>query len=124
VAPEEVDYVNAHGSSTPLNDSTETRVIRQVLGDRADSVAVSATKGYHAHALGATGAIEAAITAMSIQRRWIAPTLNLAEADPECDLRYVGEGGDRRTVRYAISNSFGFGGINAALVIGALDPGV
>ena len=121
VAPEEVDYVNAHGSSTPLNDSTETRVIRQVLADRADQVAVSGTKGYHAHALGATGAIEAAITAMSIRRGWIPPTLNLDQADPECDLPYVRSEGDHRPVRYAISNSFGFGGINAALVIGALD---
>ncbi|MBW3628542.1 MAG: beta-ketoacyl-ACP synthase II [Gemmatimonadetes bacterium] len=124
VAPEQIDYVNAHGSSTPLNDSTETRVIRQVLGENSDRVAVSGTKGYHAHALGATGAIEAAITAMSIERGWIAPTLNLTEADPECDLRYVGGEGDHRPVRYAISNSFGFGGINAALVIGAVDSEV
>jgi 3-oxoacyl-[acyl-carrier-protein] synthase II len=123
VAPAEIDYVNAHGSSTPLNDSTETRVIRDVLGDRADRVAVSGTKGYHAHALGATGAIEAAIAAMSIQRGWIAPTLNLEAPDPECDLSYVGGDGDRRAVRYAISNSFGFGGINAALVFGAVANG-
>jgi 3-oxoacyl-[acyl-carrier-protein] synthase II len=120
VAPEQIDYVNAHGSSTPLNDSTESRVIRDVLGERTDQVAVSGTKGYHAHALGATGAIEAAITAMSIERGWIAPTLNLEAPDPECDLRYVSDDGDQRQVRYAISNSFGFGGINAALVFGAV----
>lgn len=119
--PDAIDYVNAHGSSTPLNDSTESRVIREVLGERADHVAVSGTKGYHAHALGATGAIEAAITSISMHRRWIAPTLNLDTAGPECDLPYVRGSGDRRPVRYAISNSFGFGGINAALVFGGVD---
>src|SRR5690606_26384628 len=77
VAPEEIDYVNAHGSSTPLNDSTESRVIRQVLGEQADRAAVGGTKGYHGHSLGATGAIEAAITALVLQRGWIPPTLNL-----------------------------------------------
>lgn len=118
VAPEQIDYVNAHGSSTPLNDSTETRIIRAVLGERADAVAVSGTKGYHGHALGATGAIEAAITALALHRGWVPPTLNLEEPDPECDLPYVTGAGEARALRYAISNSFGFGGINAALVFG------
>jgi 3-oxoacyl-[acyl-carrier-protein] synthase II len=113
-----IDYVNMHGSSTPLNDSTESRVVRQVLGDRADTVAVSGTKGYHGHALGATGAVEAAITALSIQRGWVPPTLNLQDRDPECDLPFVVGDGREGDVRYAISNSFGFGGINAALVFG------
>ena len=122
VGPEEVDYVNAHASSTPLNDSTETRVIREVLGERADAVAVSGTKGYHGHALGATGAIEAAISALAIQRGWIPPTLNLEQPDPECDLPYVRGDGEAREIRYAISNSFGFGGINAALVLGRATP--
>jgi 3-oxoacyl-[acyl-carrier-protein] synthase II len=115
----EIDYVNAHASSTPLNDSTESRVIREVLGERADEVAISGTKGYHAHSLGATGAIEAAITALAIRRGWVPPTLNLERVDPECDLPYVRDGGEERSIRYAISNSFGFGGINAALVFGA-----
>jgi 3-oxoacyl-[acyl-carrier-protein] synthase II len=119
VHPDQIDYINAHGSSTPLNDATESRVIREVLGPRTDHVAVSGTKGYHAHALGATGAIEAAITALVMERGWIPPTLNLEEADPECDLRYVRGQGEERRVRYAISNSFGFGGANAALVFGA-----
>jgi 3-oxoacyl-[acyl-carrier-protein] synthase II len=118
VQPHEIDYVNTHGSSTPLNDSTETRVIRDVLGDRAESAAVSGTKGYHGHSLGATGAIEAAITALAIQRGWVPPTLNLEDPDPQCDLPYVRGEGEERSVRYAISNSFGFGGINAALVFG------
>jgi 3-oxoacyl-[acyl-carrier-protein] synthase II len=120
VRPEEVDYVNAHGSSTPLNDSTETRVIREVLGEHADRVAVSGTKGYHAHSLGATGAIEAAITALSIQRGWIPPTLNLENPGEGCDLRYVRGDGEARNVRRALSNSFGFGGINAALAFGSV----
>ncbi|CAN5775702.1 beta-ketoacyl-ACP synthase II [soil metagenome] len=118
VRPDQVDYVNTHGSSTPLNDSTESRVIRDVLGDQAERAAISGTKGYHAHSLGATGAIEAAITALVISRGWVPPTLNLEEAGPECDLPYVRGRGEDRAVTYAISNSFGFGGINAALVFG------
>lgn len=116
--PAAVDYVNAHGSSTPLNDTTESRVIRAVLGEHADRVAVNGTKGYHGHALGASGAIEAAATLLTLQRGWIPPTLNLEEPDPECDLAYTRAEGEWRPVRYAISNSFGFGGINAALVFG------
>lgn len=122
VPAERIDYVNTHGSSTPLNDSTESRVIRGVLGEQADRAAVSGTKGYHGHSLGATGAIEAAITALVIQRGWIPPTLNLEEPGPACDLPYVRESGEARQVRHAISNSFGFGGINAALVMGAVEP--
>ncbi|HEU4452190.1 MAG TPA: beta-ketoacyl-ACP synthase II, partial [Longimicrobium sp.] len=121
VAPGDVDYVNAHGSSTPLNDSTESRVVRQVLGEHADRVAVSGTKGYHAHCLGATGAMEAAISALAIHRGWIPPSLNLEEPDAECDLPYVTGAGEARKVRVAISNSFGFGGINAALAFGAVN---
>lgn len=122
ISAEEIGYVNAHASSTPLNDSTESRVIREVLGDNADQVVVSGTKGYHAHCLGATGAIEAAVTALALRNRWIPPTLNLETRDPECDLPYSGGTGDERIVRYAISNSFGFGGINAALVFGSAVP--
>ena len=120
-APDEVDYVNAHASSTPLNDSTESRVIREVLGPRASRVPVSGTKGFHAHALGATGAIEAAITALAIRTGWIPPTLNLEDPDPDCDLSHVRAGGAHKRIGVAISNSFGFGGINAALVFGSLD---
>lgn len=119
VTPDQIDYVNAHASSTPLNDNTESRVIREVLGERADAVSVSGTKGYHGHALGATGAIEAAITALAIQRGWIPPTLNLEQPGPDCDLPYVVGEGQERDIRFAVSNSFGFGGINAALVFGA-----
>ncbi|HYW09273.1 MAG TPA: beta-ketoacyl-ACP synthase II [Longimicrobium sp.] len=118
IEAEDVDWVNAHASSTPLNDSTESRVIRTVLGDHADTVAVSGTKGYHAHCLGATGAIEAAISALAIQRGWIPPTLNLDEAGDGCDLAYVTGQGRTQPVKHVISNSFGFGGINAALTFG------
>jgi 3-oxoacyl-[acyl-carrier-protein] synthase II len=121
IRPEQVDYVNAHGSSTPLNDSTESRIIRAVLGEHADQVVVSGTKGYHAHCLGATGAIEAGITALAIQRGWVPPTLNLEDPGEECDLPYVTGAGEARNVRYAVSNSFGFGGINAALAFGAVN---
>jgi len=119
--PEQIDYVNAHGSSTPLNDSTESRIIRAVLGEHADRPVVSGTKGYHAHCLGATGAIEAGITALAIQRGWVPPTLNLEDPGDECDLSYATGTGEARNVRYAVSNSFGFGGINAALAFGAVN---
>ncbi len=120
VLPEEVDYVNAHGSSTPLNDSTESRVIRAVLGEHADRATVSGTKGYHAHCLGATGAMEAAISVLAIERGWIPPTLNLENPGEECDLSYAVGEGEARSVRRVVSNSFGFGGINAALAFGSL----
>jgi 3-oxoacyl-[acyl-carrier-protein] synthase II len=116
--PEQIDYVNAHGSSTPLNDSTESAIIRSVLGEHADQVAVSGTKGYTAHCLGATGAIEAAICALAIDRGWLPPSLNLEEPGEGCDLPYITGEGVERKVRYVLSNSFGFGGINAALAFG------
>ena len=116
--PHEVAYVNAHGSSTPLNDSTETRAIRSVFGDHAPNLQVSSTKAYYGHALGASGAIEAAICAMSLENDWLPPTLNLDQPDQECDLDYIpGNTGRDAHVDYILSNSFGFGGINAALVL-------
>ncbi|MBL8982904.1 MAG: beta-ketoacyl-ACP synthase II [Gemmatimonadetes bacterium] len=118
VAPGEIDYVNAHGSATPLNDPTETLAIKQVLGERARTVPVSGTKGYHGHALGASGAIEAAICALALQRRWVPPTVNLDAPDDACDLDHVPATGRELDVQRVISNSFGFGGINAALVMG------
>jgi len=117
VAPHEVDYVNAHGSSTPLNDSTETLALKRAFGAHAGRLAVSGTKGYYGHPLGASGAIEAAITALALARRWLPPTLNLAEPDPACDLDYLPTGGEGRGAQVAVSNSFGFGGINAAVVL-------
>jgi 3-oxoacyl-[acyl-carrier-protein] synthase II len=112
----DVDHVNAHASSTPLNDATESKAIRTALGDHADAVPVTGTKPYHGHALGASGAIEIAISCLSLQKRWIPPTLNLERPGEGCDLDYVtGEGRDAR-LRAVVSNSFGFGGINAVVV--------
>jgi 3-oxoacyl-[acyl-carrier-protein] synthase II len=113
---DEVEYVNAHASSTRLNDPVETKAIKSVLGERAYRVPVSGTKGYYGHPLGASGAIEAAMTALTIERGWMPPTLNLFEPDPECDLDYLSDGGREAGVGFAISNSFGFGGINATLI--------
>jgi len=121
LGPEEVDHVNAHGSSTPLNDSTESRVIRRVLGPRADEVPVTGTKPFYGHALGASGALEVGIVALTLRRGWIPPTLNLESPGEDCDLRYVttSEGGDGGGdgLRHALSNSFGFGGVNACLAL-------
>jgi 3-oxoacyl-[acyl-carrier-protein] synthase II len=119
--PHEVDYVNAHGTSTPLNDKTETIALKRVFGDHAYRLAVSGTKGYYGHPLGASGAIEAAVTALALERRWLPPTLNLVEPDPECDLDYLGNGAEGRDAQIAVTNSFGFGGINAALVLKRAD---
>jgi 3-oxoacyl-[acyl-carrier-protein] synthase II len=117
VAPHEVEYVNAHGSSTPLNDSTETAAFKQVFGDHAHRLAISGTKGYYGHPLGASGAIEAGICALGIDRGWLPPTINLRQPDPACDLDYLSNGGLDRSPELVVSNSFGFGGVNAALVL-------
>lgn len=116
VAPTEVSYVNAHGSATPLNDPTETVALRQVFGDHAARLALSGTKGYYGHALGASGAFEAAICALASARRWLPPTVNLTTPDPACDLRYLQGEGETADPEHLLSTSFGFGGINAALV--------
>jgi 3-oxoacyl-[acyl-carrier-protein] synthase II len=121
IGAREVDYVNAHGSSTPLNDPTETLAFKQVFGEHAYRLAVSGTKGYYGHPLGASGAIEAAITALALARGWLPPTLNLSLPDPACDLDYLPDGGGERRAEVAISNSFGFGGINAAVVMRRAD---
>jgi 3-oxoacyl-[acyl-carrier-protein] synthase II len=116
VTPHEVGYINAHGSSTPLNDSTETLAIKQVFGDHPARPALSGTKGYYGHALGASGAIEAAICALASRRGWLPPTVNLEQPDPACDLAHIVGAGDVGTPEYLLSNSFGFGGINASLL--------
>ena len=117
VQPHEVGYVNAHGSSTPLNDPTEAGAVRQVFGDHAPHMPVSGTKGYYGHALGASGAFEAAITALALSRGWLPPTVNLAEREDGLgDLDLIAGAGREARPDVALSNSFGFGGINAALV--------
>ena len=116
VPPSDVGYVNAHGSSTPLNDPTETAAVKAVFGDHAWRLAVSGTKGYYGHALGASGAIEAAICALASRRGWLPPTVNLEQPDPACDLDYLAGAGREASPEYLLSNSFGFGGINASLL--------
>jgi 3-oxoacyl-[acyl-carrier-protein] synthase II len=117
VAPHEIGYINAHGSSTPLNDPSETLAIKQIFGEHAHRIPVSGTKGYYGHALGASGAFEAAICSLSLRDEWIPPTVNLDVPDPACDLDYVPRTGRTARVEHVLSNSFGFGGINAALVL-------
>ena len=117
LAAKDIDYISAHGSSTPMNDRTETLAIKTVFGDKACRIPISGTKGHHAHALGATGAFEAAACALTIEHGYIPPTLNLDTPDPECDLDYTANTGREMPVRALLSNSFGFGGINACLVM-------
>ncbi|MEO8199945.1 MAG: beta-ketoacyl-ACP synthase II [Gemmatimonadota bacterium] len=116
IKPESIGYINAHGSSTPLNDPTETSSIKQVFGDRAYQIPLSGTKGYYGHALGASGAIEAAICALASARQWLPPNVNLSVPDPACDLGYLTGEGQSANPEFIMSNSFGFGGINASLV--------
>jgi 3-oxoacyl-[acyl-carrier-protein] synthase II len=116
--PEQIDYINAHASSTQLNDSTETMSIKQVFGEHAKQISVSGTKGYYAHPLGATGAIEAAICAIALDQQWVPPTINYENPDPACDLDIVPNHGRAAELDYVMSNSFGFGGINACVILG------
>jgi 3-oxoacyl-[acyl-carrier-protein] synthase II len=119
VSADTIDFISPHGSSTPLNDATETRAIKTVFGDHAWSIPISASKPFHAHALGASGAIEAALCCLALQHAWLPPTLNLEKHDDSCDLDYVPNTGRAQAVSAALSNSFGFGGINACLVLQA-----
>jgi 3-oxoacyl-[acyl-carrier-protein] synthase II len=118
IEPADVDYVNAHGTSTKLGDVAETKAIHDVFGAHATRLAVSSTKSMHAHLLGAAGAMEAAACVLAIDRGLIPPTVNLDDQDPECDLDYVPNRARPAQVDVAVSNSFGFGGHNATLVIG------
>ncbi|MGQ9779892.1 MAG: beta-ketoacyl-ACP synthase II [Bacillota bacterium] len=115
IRPEEVDYINAHGTSTELNDKTETMAIKTALGEHAYRVAISSTKSMTGHLLGAAGALEAAITVLAIARGIIPPTINYEYPDPDCDLDYVPNQARRAEIRVALSNSLGFGGHNACL---------
>jgi beta-ketoacyl-acyl-carrier-protein synthase II len=112
-----VDYINAHGTSTPLNDITETKAIKMVFGEHAYDLAVSSTKSMIGHAMGASGALEAIACAMVITYGWIPPTINYEYPDPECDLDYIPNTARQRDVKVALSNSFGLGGQNACLVL-------
>ena len=116
--PHDIDYISAHGSSTPLNDKTETLAIKQVFGEDAYKMGISSTKAMHGHALGATGAIELAICCLAMQNDYLPPTLNLHHPDNECDLDYIPHAGRPLRVSTILSNSFGFGGINASVILG------
>ncbi len=119
--PEDIDYINAHGTSTPLNDIVETRAIKHVFGEAAYSVAVSSTKSMTGHLLGGTGGIEAIYSALSIEHGIIPPTINLDATEEEMDLDYVPNVARRQEVRNVMSNSFGFGGTNAVIILGRYD---
>ena len=113
--PDDVDYINAHGTATPLNDTAETRAVKAALGDAASTVPMSSTKSMHGHLLGAAEAVEAVITVLAMRDQFVPPTINLDEPDPECDLDYVPLRGRDHRLDFALSTSFGFGGHNACL---------
>jgi 3-oxoacyl-[acyl-carrier-protein] synthase II len=117
LAPSDIDYINAHGTSTPYNDKFETAAIKTVFGDHAQKLAVSSTKSMTGHLLGAAGGVEAIFTALAIQEGTLPPTINLQNPDPECDLDYVPNEARKGEVRAAMSNSLGFGGHNATIVL-------
>ena len=124
VEPSAVDYINAHGTSTPYNDRLETLAIKRCFGEHARAVAISSTKSMTGHLLGAAGGLEAGITALVIRDQIIPPTINLEHPDPECDLDYVANESRVAPVTYALSNSFGFGGTNASLLFRRYTPSV
>jgi 3-oxoacyl-[acyl-carrier-protein] synthase II len=124
VAPGEIDYINAHGTATPQNDPFETAAIKRVFGEDAWRIPVSSNKSMIGHCLGAAGAIEAVATICALREGVIPPTINYEEPDPLCDLDYVPNEARRAPLRIAMSNSFGFGGQNASLVIGRYDDAV
>jgi 3-oxoacyl-[acyl-carrier-protein] synthase II len=123
IQPHEVEYINAHGTSTHYNDKLETQAIKKVFGDSAYSIPVSSTKSIMGHLLGAAGGVEAGILALALREQVAPPTANYERPDPECDLDYVPGTPRRRPIRYALSNSFGFGGTNAALLMKRYDDG-
>lgn len=119
--PDQIDYINAHGTSTPINDPTETMAVKRVFGDHASRLAISSTKSMTGHLLGAAGGLEAGICALAIRHQVAPPTMNLENPDPACDLDYVPLKARPMKIQHALSNSFGFGGTNATLVLSRYD---
>jgi 3-oxoacyl-[acyl-carrier-protein] synthase II len=124
IAPTDVDYINAHGTSTPFNDRLETLAIKTCFGEHARRLAVSSTKSMTGHLLGGAGGLEAGITALALHHQVAPPTMNIEQADPDCDLDYVPQTPRAMPMRYALSNSFGFGGTNATLLMKRYDEPV
>jgi 3-oxoacyl-[acyl-carrier-protein] synthase II len=122
IAPDDVDYINAHGTSTPYNDRIETHAIHNCFGDHAGRLAISSTKSMTGHLLGGAGGLEAGITALAVHQQVVPPTINLDDPDPDCDLDYVPHQKRKMPIRYALSNSFGFGGTNATLLFKKYEP--
>jgi 3-oxoacyl-[acyl-carrier-protein] synthase II len=120
LAPDAIGYINAHGTSTPLGDKAETQAIKRVFGDHARQVSISSTKSALGHSLGASGGIEFVVVAKSLESQAVHPTINLENPDPDCDLDYTPNQARERRFDVAMSNSFGFGGHNAALILGRL----
>ena len=116
LAPEQIDYVNAHGTSTPIGDRMETFALKRAFGEHAKKLAVSSTKSMTGHLLGGAGGLEAGITVLAIRDQIAPPTINLYEPDPKCDLDYVPNHAREMKIEYALSNSFGFGGTNGCLI--------
>jgi 3-oxoacyl-[acyl-carrier-protein] synthase II len=117
IEPEQIAYINAHGTSTMANDEIETVAIKKLFGQKAKEIMISANKSMIGHMWGAAGAVEGIFTAKTLQEGLIPPTINLDEPDPKCDLDYVPHQARRSNIRFALSNSFGFGGINASIVL-------
>ena len=118
LTPEDIDYINAHGTSTQLNDTAETRALKAALGEQAYNIPISSTKSMTGHLLGAAGTIEAIIGLMAIRDNFIPPTINLETPDPTCDLDYTPNVGVNKQVDVVMSNGFGFGGHNAVIILG------
>jgi 3-oxoacyl-[acyl-carrier-protein] synthase II len=116
ISPEQIGYINAHGTSTPYNDKYETLAIKQVFGEYAYKIPVSSTKSMTGHALGAAGGIEAVFSVLALDNKILPPTINYEFPDPDCDLDYIPNEARQAEVEYALSNSFGFGGTNACLI--------
>lgn len=117
IKPEEIGYINAHGTSTPLNDPAEVKVVKRVFGEHAKNVAMSSTKSMTGHLLGAAGAVEAIVTAMALKEGFLPPTINVKNQDPECDIDCVPNVGRKAEIKYALSNALGFGGHNATICL-------
>jgi 3-oxoacyl-[acyl-carrier-protein] synthase II len=123
LAPERIDYINAHGTSTPLGDEIELGAVKRLFGDHAYSLSMSSTKSAIGHLLGAAGTVEAIFSVLALRDQVVPPTLNLDNPSPSCDIDLVPKQAKQRKVDYVLSNSFGFGGTNASLVFGHPDPG-